>query len=94
MPPDLQAVLDLAWQSAQRLAIDVIEYPPEQRDEVMRRMGGLFAEVALEAAARMRWPRTSAPQWSRPCVTLFRRSRPVAVVQAERLLTLQTYRAI
>lgn len=39
LPPDLQAVLDHAWQSAQRLAIDVIGYTPEQRDEVMRNMG-------------------------------------------------------
>jgi predicted HAD superfamily phosphohydrolase len=49
LPSDLQVVLDHAWQSAQRLAMDVIEYPPEQRDEVMRRMGSLFAEVAQEA---------------------------------------------
>ena len=27
------------WQSAQRLAIDVIEYPADKRDEVMQRMG-------------------------------------------------------
>jgi hypothetical protein len=49
VPLELQAILDQARQSAERLAIDVIDYPSEQRDEVMRRMGGLFAEVALEA---------------------------------------------
>jgi hypothetical protein len=46
---DLQAIIDHAWQSAQRLATDVIEYPHDQRDEVMRRMGSLLQEVALEA---------------------------------------------
>jgi hypothetical protein len=49
LPPDLQSMLDYAWQSAQRLAIDVIDYPTDQRDEVMQRMGILFAEVAREA---------------------------------------------
>ena len=34
---------------AQRLAIDVIEYPSDKRDEVMRRMGILLTEIALEA---------------------------------------------
>jgi hypothetical protein len=49
VPPVVRDVLDDAWQSAQRLAIDVINYPPGQRDEVMRRMGGLLTEVAREA---------------------------------------------
>ena len=49
LPPDLQAVLDHAWQSAQRLAMDVIEYPHDQRDEVMRSMGNLLEEAAQEA---------------------------------------------
>lgn len=47
--PIVQDVLDHAWQSAQRLAIDVIEYPADKRDEVMQRMGILFTEVAREA---------------------------------------------
>ena len=49
IPPVVQDVLDHAWQSAQRLAIDVIEYPTDKRDEVMQRMGSLFTEVAREA---------------------------------------------
>jgi len=49
LPPVVQDVLDNAWQSAQRLAIDVIEYPADKRDEVMQRMGSLFTEVAHEA---------------------------------------------
>jgi hypothetical protein len=49
VPADLQAMLDHAWQSAQRLAIDVIGYPREQRDRVMRCIGDLFAEIAREA---------------------------------------------
>jgi hypothetical protein len=42
-------VLHHAWQSAQRPAIDVINYPTDQRDEVMRHMGSLLTEVAHEA---------------------------------------------
>jgi hypothetical protein len=42
-------MLDPALESAQRLANDVIEYPADRRDEVMRRMGVLFTEVAQEA---------------------------------------------
>jgi predicted transcriptional regulator len=38
IPPVVQDVRDHAWQSAQRLAI-----------EVMQRMGSLFTEVAREA---------------------------------------------
>jgi anaerobic ribonucleoside-triphosphate reductase len=49
IPPVVQDVLDHAWQSAQRLAIDVIEYPADKRDEVMQRTGSLFTEVAREA---------------------------------------------
>jgi hypothetical protein len=49
IPRPLGNVLDRAWQSAQRLAIDVIEYPADKRDEVMQRMGSLFMEVAREA---------------------------------------------
>jgi hypothetical protein len=49
LPPVMQDVLDHAWQSAQRLAIDVIEYPADKRDEVMQRMGILFTEVARDA---------------------------------------------
>ena len=49
VPPIVPDVLDHAWESAQRLAIDVIEYPADKRDEVMRRMGSLLTEVAREA---------------------------------------------
>jgi hypothetical protein len=51
IPPDLQAILVHARQSAERLAIDVINYPPEQRDEVMRCISGLLAEIAQDGAA-------------------------------------------
>jgi hypothetical protein len=47
--PIVQDVLDRAWQSAQRLVIDVIEYPTAKRDEAMQRMGILFTEVARHA---------------------------------------------
>lgn len=43
------SIFDDALASAQRLAIDVIEYPSAKRDEVMRRMGVLLAEIAKEA---------------------------------------------
>jgi hypothetical protein len=49
MPPVVQDLLDHAWESAQRLAIDVIEYPADKRDELMRRMGILFTDVARDA---------------------------------------------
>jgi phytoene/squalene synthetase len=49
VPPVVPDALDHAWQSAQRLAIDVINYPTDQRDEVMRQMGNLLTEVAREA---------------------------------------------
>ena len=42
-------VLDHAWRSVQRLAIDVIEYPADKRDEVVRHMGLLLTEVACVA---------------------------------------------
>ena len=48
-PLSVRDVLDQAWQSAQRLAIDVIEYPADKRDEVMRRMGLLLTGIAREA---------------------------------------------
>ena len=43
-------MLDHALESAQRLAIDVIEYPADKRDEVMQRIGGLITDVACEAS--------------------------------------------
>jgi hypothetical protein len=49
VPSVVPDVLDHAWQSAQRLAIDVINYPADQRDEVMRHMGSLLKEVARDA---------------------------------------------
>jgi hypothetical protein len=49
VPPVVRYVLDNALESAQRLAIDVIEYPADRRDEVMQRMGILLTEVAREA---------------------------------------------
>jgi len=48
-PPVVRDVLDQAWQSAQRLAIGVIKYPADKRDEVMQHLGGLLTEVAREA---------------------------------------------
>ena len=57
VPRAVQDVFDHAWQSAQRLAMDVIEYPADKRDEVMQRMGVLFMEVAREAGCtdQMAW---------------------------------------
>jgi hypothetical protein len=48
-PPVVRDVLDHAWESAQRLAIDVIEYPVESRGGVMQHMGVLLTEIAREA---------------------------------------------
>ena len=48
-PPTVRDMLDNALESAQRLAIDVIEYLADKRDEVMQRMGVLLTEVAQEA---------------------------------------------
>jgi hypothetical protein len=50
VPRTEQDVLDDLLASAQRLAIDVLEYPPDKRDEVMQRIGGLIADVASEAS--------------------------------------------
>ena len=52
-PPALRDMLDDALESGQRLAIDVIEYPADKRDEVMQRMGG-FCHVSrrLQRVAR------------------------------------------
>ena len=48
-PSTVEEVLDDVLESAQRLAIDVIGYSPDKRDEVMWRMGILLAQVACEA---------------------------------------------
>ena len=48
-PPVIRDVLDHAWDSAQRLAIEVIEYPANKHDQVMQCMGILLTEVAREA---------------------------------------------
>jgi hypothetical protein len=49
VPLAVRDMRDNALESVQRLAIDVIEYPADKRDEVMRRMGVLLTEVAREA---------------------------------------------
>ena len=49
VPRAVLDVLNHAWQSAQRLAMDVIEYPADKRDEVMQRMGSLFNLFAVLA---------------------------------------------
>ena len=43
-PPVIRDVLDHAWDVAQRLAIEVIEYPADKRDQVMQCMGSLLVE--------------------------------------------------
>jgi hypothetical protein len=48
-PPVIRDILDHAWVSAQRLAIEVIEYPTNKRDQVMQCMGSLLVEVARQA---------------------------------------------
>lgn len=48
-PPDVRDIFDDAWESAQRLAIDVIQYPAEKRDAVLQRMGTILTEIAGEA---------------------------------------------
>jgi hypothetical protein len=48
-PLAVRDILEHAAESAQRLAIDVIEYPASKRDEVIQRMGVLLTEVAQEA---------------------------------------------
>jgi hypothetical protein len=42
-------VLDHAWDVAQRLAIEVIGYPAQKREQEMQCMGILLAEVARQA---------------------------------------------
>ena len=49
VPRTEQGVLDDLLASARQLAINVVEYPADQRDEVMQRMGILLTEVAQEA---------------------------------------------
>src|ERR1700704_1636058 len=48
-PPVIRDVLDHAWDVAQRLAIEVIEYTTNKRDHVMQCMGSLLVEVARQA---------------------------------------------
>jgi hypothetical protein len=48
-PPVIRDVLDHAWDLAQRLAIEVIEYPANKRNQVMQCMGSLLVEVARQA---------------------------------------------
>ena len=48
-PPDVQDIFDHAWEPAQRLAIDVIQYPTEKRDAVLQRMGTILTEIASAA---------------------------------------------
>ena len=50
VPSTEEDVLDDLLASAQRSAIDVVEYPADQRDEVMQRMGILLTEMAREAS--------------------------------------------
>jgi hypothetical protein len=49
VPCGEQDVLDDLLDSAQRLAIEVINYPSDERDEAMQRIGGLLTDVACEA---------------------------------------------
>jgi hypothetical protein len=48
VPRTEQDLLDDLLASAQQLAIDVVEYPADQRDEVMQRISGLITDVACE----------------------------------------------
>ena len=48
-PPVIRDVLDHAWDFVQRLAIEVIEYPANRRDQVMQCIGSLLVEVARQA---------------------------------------------
>jgi hypothetical protein len=48
-PHDVRDIFDHAWDSAQCLAIDVIEFPEDKRDAVMHRMGTVLIENANEA---------------------------------------------
>jgi hypothetical protein len=49
VPCSEQDVLDDLLESAQRLAIEVINYPSDERDEAMQRIGSLLTDVACEA---------------------------------------------
>jgi phytoene/squalene synthetase len=49
VPPDVRDIFDKAWESAQRMAMDVIEFPDAKRDAAMRRMGMILTEIASEA---------------------------------------------
>jgi hypothetical protein len=49
VPRTEQGVLDDLLASARQLAINVVEYPADQRDEVMQRIGDRITEVACEA---------------------------------------------
>ena len=77
-PPVIRDVLDHAWEVAQRLAIEVIEYPADKRDQVMQCMGSLLVEVARQAGCPMRQRKSSATQWSRPFAVTFQRLRQAA----------------
>ena len=50
-PLDMEALVKGAWASAERLAMEVVGYPPPLRDEVLRRMGVAFAEAVQAAGA-------------------------------------------
>ena len=49
VPRTEQDILDDLLETAQRLAIDIIDYHSGQRDEVMQRIGGLLTGVACDA---------------------------------------------
>jgi hypothetical protein len=49
VPCSEQDVLDDLLESAQGLPIEVINYPSDERDEAMQRIGGLLTDVACEA---------------------------------------------
>jgi hypothetical protein len=48
-PPVIPNVLDHAWDVAQRLAIEAIEYPANNRDQVMQCVSSLLVEAARQA---------------------------------------------
>jgi len=78
-PSTVEEVLDDVLESAQRLAIDVIGYSPDKRDEVMWRMGILLAQVACEAGCMHEMVLSLVPQWSRSFAITLQRSRQAAV---------------
>lgn len=49
--PDMEVLVRDAWASAERLAVEVIGYPPPLRDEALRQMGEAFAEAMQAAGA-------------------------------------------